>query len=126
MKRPPGAIECHACGAAHPLRVGEEVLRSGRVTDCLRCGGDRLYTQKDFNRKVGLAVFAAAALLSVPTWGLSLLAATIVDLALYAVLGEVTICYVCNTQHRGFRRNPAHGSFDLHVAETVDRRPRPV
>jgi len=26
--------------------------------------------------------------------------------------------------HRGFPRNPAHGSFDIHMQELVDRRAR--
>jgi hypothetical protein len=93
---------------------------------CVRCGEDRLYTQKDFNRKLGLGVFVVAALLSVPTWGLSLLAATIIDFMLYHLIGDVTLCYGCSTQHRGFRRNPRHGPFDLHVAEAVDRQPKAV
>jgi hypothetical protein len=121
---PPAAeAVCPGCGRAEPLRFGTPASALER---CLRCGLDRLYVQKDFNRKVGLGVFVLAAVLSVPTWGLSLLAATIIDLALYAVLGDVTLCYGCGAQLRGFVRNPAHGSFDLHVAEAVDHQPRAV
>ena len=54
----------------------------------------------------------------------SLLVATIVDRILFYLLGDVTICYGCNTQHRGFAGNPDHGEFDLHVAESVERQPR--
>ncbi len=96
------------------------------LSRCLRCGLDRLYTQKDFNKRIGIAVFVVAAVLSVPTWGLSLLAATIVDVGLYYMLGDVTICYGCNTQHRGFGRDPDHGPFDLHIAEAMDRQPRTI
>jgi hypothetical protein len=71
-------------------------------------------------------MFVLAAILSVPTWGLSLLAATIIDRILYYLLGDVAICYGCNTQHRGFEKNPAHGDFDLHVAESMERRARTV
>jgi len=117
---------CGRCGRTHPLRAAAEGLEAGAVARCLRCGADRLYTQKDFNRKVGLAVFVVAAILSVPTWGLSLLAATLVDAGLYYLLGTVTICYVCGAQHRGFARNPDHGPFDLHVAEAIDNQPHPV
>jgi hypothetical protein len=83
-----------------------------------------LYIQKDFNRKFGLWMFVVAAILSVPTWGLSLLVATLIDRILYYALGDVAICYGCNTQHRGFVKNPAHGDFDLHVAESVEGSPR--
>jgi DNA-directed RNA polymerase subunit RPC12/RpoP len=119
-----GQITCAACGQRHLLQGVTPDRPAGALERCLRCGLDRLYVQKDFNRKIGLAVFAVAALLSVPTWGLSLLVATLIDLGLYFLLGDVTICYGCNTQHRGFARNPAHGAFDLHVAEAIDNQPR--
>lgn len=116
------SIDCPGCGCGHAVRVDPVALGSRLLRRCLRCGLERLYVQKDFNKKIGLGVFVVAALLSVPTWGLSLLAATLADLALYVLLGDVTLCYNCRTQHRGFQRNPAHGPFDLHVAESVERR----
>lgn len=124
--RPADGTDCPGCGRRQPLRIDPETIASGVVTHCLQCGSDQLYTQKDFNRRLGLAVFAVAALLSIPTWGLSLLAATLIDVALYYLIGNVTICYACNTQHRGFRPNAAHGAFDLHIAEAVDRLSRAV
>lgn len=124
VERPSEAVDCPGCGRRHPIRVDAAFAASGRFERCLRCGLDRLYVQKDFNRTIGLTVFAVAAVLSVPTWGLSLLAATLLDVLLYYVLGEVTICYGCGTHHRGGSKNPAHGPFDLHVQESVDHRPR--
>lgn len=118
------AAGCPSCGRAAALSPDPAALAARRVDRCQRCGFDRLYVQKDFNRKIGLAVFVVAALLSVPTWGLSLVAATIIDFALYAILGDVTLCYACGAQHRGFGKNPAHGAFDLHIAEQTDRRTR--
>ena len=119
----PVEIACAACGRPEPLERAHGA--ADRLLErCRRCGEQRLYVQKDFNRTVGLWVFVIAAILSVPTWGLSLLAATAIDLGLYFLLGDVTLCYACGTQHRGFPKNPAHGPFDLHVAEAVDRRPR--
>ncbi|MCZ6696108.1 MAG: hypothetical protein O7A63_06145 [Acidobacteria bacterium] len=117
-------IACPACGRVHPIRRGAAAAATAPLPCCLRCGLDRLYTQKDFNRKLGLWIFIVAAILSVPTWGVSLLVATIVDRILFYMLGNVTICYGCNTQHRGFAGNPDHGEFDLHVAESVERQPR--
>ena len=99
-------------------------MQSRLLTRCLRCGLDRLYTQKDFSKRAGLWVFVVAAALSVPTWGLSLLAATLIDLGLYYALGDATLCYGCGSVHRGFRSNPVHGPFDIHAQEAVDRRPR--
>lgn len=126
LAAPAGSVACSACGRAHALHAAAGTSGDRPLQRCLRCGEERLYVQKDFNRKLGLWVFVIAALLSVPTWGLSLLVATLVDLGLYVVLGDVTLCYACGTQHRGFPANRAHGPFDLHVAEAVDRRPRPA
>jgi len=122
---PPGVEgACPGCERSFVLRADESHVRLRVLTRCLRCGLDRLYVQKDFSKKAGLWIFVVAAVLSVPTWGLSLLAATLIDLALYYALGDATLCYGCGTVHRGFRRSPAHGPFDIHAQEAVDRRPR--
>jgi len=115
---------CPDCGRAFALRADGPIVQSRLLTRCLRCGLDRLYTQKDFSKRAGLWVFVVAAALSVPTWGLSLLAATLIDLGLYYALGDATLCYGCGSVHRGFRSNPVHGPFDIHAQEAVDRRPR--
>jgi len=115
---------CPGCGRSFALHADRPLVQSRLLARCLHCGLDRLYTQKDFSKKAGLWVFIVAAALSVPTWGLSLLAATLIDLALYYALGDATLCYGCGSVHRGFRSNPAHGPFDIHAQEAVDRRPR--
>ena len=119
----PETVACPRCGRREPLAL-DPAGPAPRLDRCQRCGFERLYVQKDFNRTIGLVVFVVAALLSVPTWGLSLVAATLIDLGLYYGLGDVTLCYACGAQHRGFARNPQHTAFDLHVAEAVERRPR--
>jgi len=126
IERTSAGVDCHGCGRRHALRVDTELLRSGDLERCLSCGLDRLYTQKDFNRALGIGVFAVAAVLSVPTWGLSLVVATALDLGLYFMLGDVTICYRCAVQYRGFRKHLRHQPFDLHVAESIDNQPRAV
>src|SRR5262249_23229539 len=93
---------CPGCGRAITLKAGRAITASHPLAGWLCCGLDRLYVQKDFSRKAGLWVFIVAAALSVPTWGLSLLAASIIDLALYYALGDATLCYGCGAVHRGF------------------------
>ena len=115
---------CPGCGQAAQGVTPDATAQGGFLSRCARCGVDRLYVQKDFNKKAGLWVFVVAAVLSVPTWGLSLVAATLIDLVLYYSLGDATLCYGCGSVHRGFPRNPAHGAFDIHVQESVDRRVR--
>jgi hypothetical protein len=85
---------------------------------CPRCAGDRLYVQRDFNQKAGLAiVVVGAALAPFTPYYSSLFVAAAVDAVLYAMLPEITICYRCGTHFRGFDRNPKHEAFDLHIAE---------
>jgi hypothetical protein len=126
LDRPRDGADCPGCGRRHPIRVDDALVGSGVLSRCLVCGLGRLYVQKDFNKRLGIAIFAVAAILSVPTWGLSLLAATLLDVGLYHLLGDVTLCYRCGVQYRGFRKNPEHLPFDLHVAEAIDNEPRAV
>ena len=115
---------CRGCGLTFAASAEEALSGPRLLSRCLRCGVDRLYIQKDFSKKAGLWVFIVAAVLSVPTWGLSLVAATIIDCVLYYALGDATLCYGCGAVHRGFGRNPEHGNFDIHTQEAVDRRAR--
>ena len=124
VDRPRDGIECPGCGRRQPIQVDSAVVQSGDLARCLVCGLDRLYTQKDFNKRLGIGIFAVAAILSVPTWGLSLVIATLLDAGLYLLLGDVVICYCCAVQYRGFNRSSAHVPFDLHVAEAIDNEPR--
>jgi hypothetical protein len=88
------------------------------VEACPACGNRLLYVQRDFNQKVGLAVVVVGAALApfTPFYS-SLFVAAAVDAGLYALLPEVTVCYRCQAHLRGFKRNPRHQPFDLHLAE---------
>ena len=88
------------------------------VSRCPACDGRQLYVQRDFNQKTGLLIVIAGALLAPFTpYYASLGVATLIDAGLYLVLPEITICYRCEAHFRGFRRNPEHQAFDLHIAE---------
>jgi hypothetical protein len=109
---------CRACGTATVLPVSSS-LRDERLVDrCPACDGAVLYVQRDFNQKMGLLIVViGGALAPFTPYYSSLFVAGLVDAALYAVLPEITICYRCQAHFRGFRRNPRHNPFDLHVAE---------
>ncbi len=113
-----GRGRCDACGAGSELRPSASV-RDERIVDvCPACQGKQLYVQRDFNQRVGLAiVLAGAAFAPFTRYYASLIVAALVDAALYALLPEITVCYRCQAHFRGFRRNPGHQAFDLHVAE---------
>jgi hypothetical protein len=105
-----GSLPCPNCGADHQVVAPPPDLP---VTRCAFCGCEELYFQKDFNRATGIALVALGAVFVPWTYGLSLLAVTIVDFVLYKVLKDVTVCYSCRAVHRGYPLNPAHKPFDL-------------
>ncbi len=121
----PGAGEaarCGRCGRETRARV-TEAMRERRVVDeCPVCGCEDLYVQKDFNRKIGLAiVVAGAALAPFTPYYSSLFAAAAIDFLLYLVLPSCTVCYSCKSVIRGNEKNPAHAAFDIHVHERYRR-----
>jgi hypothetical protein len=91
------------------------------IRNCVSCGHDALYIQKDFNRNVGVAIVLVGSLISLyffsrsrPVYAmLALFASAGVDLLIYSLVGEVTVCYACHTVYRGFEKNPEHEAFDL-------------
>ena len=83
------------------------------VARCAACDHDELYFQKDFNRTTGVALVAVGAVFVPWTWGLSLLAVTILDYVVWRIVKDVIVCYACQAVHRGYPPNPAFKPFDL-------------
>jgi len=104
------AQPCFHCGAPNGVVAPPT---GSLVSACAACGCDELYFQKDFNRATGIALVALGAVFVPWTYGLSLLAVTIVDYALYRILRNVIVCYECRAVHRGYPDNPAIKPFDL-------------
>ncbi len=116
-----GAGRCPACGAEAALEMPARVHEDRVLERCPACGSKQLFVQRDFNQKAGLAVVVVGAVLAPFTpYYSSLVAAALIDAALYAVLPEITVCYRCHAHFRGFARNPQHAAFDLHIAEQYD------
>ncbi len=111
---PPASGRCQRCGRESTLLPADP---RGPVRACAACGATALFVQRDFNRKLGIAIVAVAALFAVKTWGLSLVAAALIDLALYRILPRITVCYACDAIHRGVPVNREHQAFDHEVAE---------
>jgi hypothetical protein len=108
---------CSACGGSLPVPAGARAAGDGTLRRCPVCAGEEFYVQRDFNRRVGLALVVLGALLAWPTRGLSLLVMVVLDLILYAAVPEITICYRCEAIFRGLKRNPAHEGFSLATEE---------
>ena len=116
-----GIPKCPRCQAPVPLRSDPSIRDNGFVKNCVTCGHDTLYIQKDFNRNLGVAIVVVGSLASLfffsrsqPLWGmLALFVSAGVDFIIYSLVGEVTVCYSCHTVYRGFPKNPEHGPFEL-------------
>lgn len=120
-------LDCAHCDYRQPVAEGargEDGLRDP-LPCCVVCNYDRLYTQKDFNRKLGLAVVVVGAVLSPWTYGLSLLVCMGLDYGLYRFVPEITVCYGCHTIHRGFEHNPLHRAHDPLLADRYRREAEP-
>jgi hypothetical protein len=68
-------------------------------------------------------VAAIGAALSPFTYGISLLVCLALDLVLYLLVRDATLCYRCSAIYRGVVRNPRHVAFDLHTSD-LDREER--
>jgi ribosomal protein L37AE/L43A len=118
------ALNCDHCDHAQPYAAAALAPSStlnDPLTACVACEYDRLFAQKDFNRKVGLVMVLIGAALSPWTYGLSLLAFMGFDYALYRFVPEITVCYGCDAIHRGFAHNPLHRAHDPLLADRYKR-----
>src|SRR5262249_25917971 len=116
---------CPHCRTELPLFINESMLKQAVITACVSCGHDALYVQKDFNRRVGLAIVGLGIAMSIyffargqPMSAMAALGLTaLVDLLAYFLIREVTVCYSCHAVYRGFNRNPSHEPLDLKKLE---------
>ena len=116
---PPDRIEagaCPDCEAPVPFRVDPSAPAEGPLETCPVCDFEKLYTRKDFPRKLGCLVVAIGAALSIPTNFLSLFVVILLEVVAYPFVPSLTGCYRCRSLFRGVARNPEHGSFDHGVA----------
>lgn len=120
---------CRHCG--HLERpVAADRLRAERpVERCPQCENLHLFTRKDFPQQLGCAAVTATIVLSTVAYAIwdvpaaigVLAVASALDLALYHRLDEVTACYRCHAELRGFPKNEKHTAFDMHRAEEYEQ-----
>jgi hypothetical protein len=91
----------------------------GILKECPVCTRQDFYKQKDFNRKIGVALFVVAAILSIWTYGLSLVALYLVDLFLFRKLALVAICYKCRTNFRNLTNMSEIRDFDHEMNDRI-------
>lgn len=123
---------CAVCGATRALH--RSASAECGLSACVWCATEDLYIQKDFPHNLGLGIVLVGFAVSTIFWALyqpvpafaALLATAAVDVVLYYLVPDVTICYRCLAQHRGPGTNPADGPgasprrfapFDLAIGE---------
>ena len=92
---------------------------------CSRCSSSALFTQKDFDQRLGCAILALGAALALGvSWRFGgiwfvpvLLAVAAVDLVLARCVAPVVICYKCDTEYRDVADRSRARAYDPHVAE---------
>ena len=96
------------------------------LTQCPNCGCRDLFIRKDFPQKLGLGIVVVAAVAFLVLAAsrerfylgvIVLIAAALIDAALYAFVPKITVCYKCRGEFRGVAVNPDHEGFELAVAE---------
>ena len=111
------AAVCDVCHREIPVDFDSR-HEEGYLDYCPACGRKDFYRQKDFNRKIGVLLFIIAAILSIWTYGLSLVILWLLDLFLFRRLGSVVICYNCQAIYRKTQNEETFREFDH---ETHDR-----
>jgi len=122
---PANQAVCPACGKHQEIRVPADLEVSRNVRQCVACGHEDFYVQKDFNRQAGLIIVGIGVLSStyffdrrLPLYAMAALVVTaLIDLVIYAVVPMVTVCYSCHAIYRDFNRTPEHEVFDLKKLE---------
>jgi hypothetical protein len=116
---------CQGCALTRELnRPG---TAGGELSSCAWCATEDLYIQKDFPHGLGLGIVLAGFALSTVFWAMYrpipafavLLSTAALDVILYYLVPDVTICYRCLGQHRGPGTNPGgrFAPFDLAIGE---------
>jgi hypothetical protein len=106
---------CRACARETPLPEAAALAPGAMPPVCVVCGSPDLYVQRDFNRALGLTIAAVGLALGPFTSWISTVVAIAIDAVLYVLVPLVGVCYACNAQYRGFRRDQAPKAFDIAI-----------
>ncbi len=111
-------VECEVCKHITDVKFNAE-HEQGILKECPVCSRQDFYKQKDFNRMIGVTLFVIAAILSIWTYGLSLVALYLVDLFLFRKLALVAICYKCRTNFRSLANMPEIRDYDHEMNDRI-------
>jgi hypothetical protein len=120
---PPAEVVCSKCGERRAVSMTGSISESNVVDRCVLCGCGHLYIEKDFNGYVGFGIIVAAIVISGIFWARNVYlsvavlgVAALVDLAVWVVSRERTVCYRCVATYRRSAPNPDHERYELGTA----------
>lgn len=112
------AVQCHRC-RKETLTVSSD---GWPFETCLCCSCHQFYRRKDFNQIIGCLIILVGAIFVPFTYGLSLIALSLLDYLLYRKVPVVLVCYKCGAEYRGFGLLPNEiDVFDHHVGELYEK-----
>ncbi|MCA9260904.1 MAG: hypothetical protein KDA61_16935 [Planctomycetales bacterium] len=116
-------LQCGRCGQSVASSPGS--VQGDRIVKCLACPSEDLFVRKDFPQKLGVGLVVVGIIGSSIAWFYAdiywwygiLFATALIDVLLYALVGNVLMCYRCGAHYRGVAGMDAHGQFDLETHE---------
>ena len=111
-------VQCGVCQHVIDVKFTKD-HEEGILKECPVCSRMDFYKQKDFNRKIGVLLFVIAAILSIWTYGLSLVGLYLLDLFLFRKLSLVAICYKCQTNFRKIKNIDEIRDFDHEMNDRI-------
>lgn len=106
-----GVVKCDICQQEQTVHF-DQLHVEGILKDCPSCERKDFYSQKDFNRKLGVILFVTAAIISTimlwrgmgPQWYLSTFIVLYgADFFLFRKLNQIAICYKCEAIFRNVK-----------------------
>ena len=120
-------IHCDVCQHEEEVHFDKN-HEEGILKDCPCCQRKDFYSQKDFNRKLGVILFVLAAIISTvllyyginPLWYLStFIILYAADFVLFRRLKLIAICYKCNTIFRDVKNIDSIHGFNHEMNDRI-------
>jgi len=115
LKWPLSDLFCASCNQLVFPHLTDSLKNQKKLEQCPACGASHLYRRKDFNQRLGIFLIVLGISLAYFTYGISLLAVTLLDFFLFRRVQEVGICYSCEAQFRNSPLVEALEPFDLEL-----------
>ena len=110
--------KCKICDFETKLQF-DGIKNGEELKSCPCCQRKDFYKQKDFNRKIGVALFVLASILAIFTYGISLIVLYVIDFFLHRRISDIVICYKCQTIFRSVSNIDEIGPFNHEMNDRI-------